>query len=77
MKKYAVAILNFMDNEMHIFIVEATDPVMSCKVALCMNFSEEYKTDQQKYVYSLPNDLKQLKIECFSTDIAIGVEEIK
>ena len=65
MKRYAVAFISFMDNEMHMEIIEANSA------------EEAVKSKLQRLDYSsLPDTLEEIKRDCFDCDSMIDCIEI-
>lgn len=73
MKKYAVAYINFFDNDLKMSIQEAENEVDACKKHLLNN---NVSDEKNSWVYNLPDNLEELQYEMFNMDSQINAIEI-
>lgn len=68
MKKYAVAFINFFDNDLKIEFVEAENELIALYIGSTL------------FNWEMPNDIasvEDFKTECFNMDCMMDVKEIK
>jgi len=72
MKKYAVAVLSFFENENKVFIVEADNESEAMGKALVL-FNENNDEDYTEWVNELSQKtVEKIQEECFDGEIAIS-----
>lgn len=76
MKKFAVAHINFFDNDLKIDVVSAPDWKEALITTQLSSCKPEYKADVEEWLNDLPDDIEEAKGYFFNCDQLFEVYEL-